>query len=238
MIIKNLCKSFDINKNINVLDNINVDLKEGSFLSIIGVSGCGKSTLLNAIANLCTVDSGEIYFKQKSVKIGYIFQEPRLMPWLTVEKNIAFGIQQLKKINRQEFNKKIDEMLNIINLTDARDKYPEQLSGGMKQRVSIARTLIMEPDLLLLDEPFSALDAFTKMRLQNELIAWWHKTKKTIIFVTHDIEESLLLSNRIVIMNSGKVIEDLNIDLDYPRSIDHQKLLKIRKYLTEKLISY
>lgn len=233
MIIKNICKQFD--KNVYVLKDININISSGCFLSIIGISGCGKSTLLNAIANLCQIDSGEIIFEKEDINIGYIFQESRLMPWLTVENNILFGI---KLKNKNEINKKIDDYLKLTNLMASRKKYPEQLSGGMKQRVSIARTLIIEPDVLLLDEPFSALDAFTKTRLQNELLDWWYKNKKTIIFVTHDIEEALLLSNRIIVMNSGEVIDDLQINFDYPRRIDDQQLLELRKYLTKKLINY
>lgn len=223
---------------INALDNIHLMIEAGTFLTIIGKSGCGKSTLLHAMANLCQVDRGRIIHNDNvTPRIGMIFQEPRLMPWLTVKENIAFGLQHLKKTPHL-IEQRVDDLLQRVKLGKCGDLYPNQLSGGMKQRVSIARTLVTQPDLLLLDEPFSALDAFTKSTLQSELLSWWESTRASIIFVTHDIEEAILLGQRIMVMEQGKIVEDLPVNLPYPREIDQPDVVKMRRYLIDKLTAH
>lgn len=237
MIINNLSVQYNSAQSTkNALSDINLSIKPGTFLTIIGQSGCGKSTLLHTIAKLCKITQGSINFAQKSQpKIGMIFQEPRLMPWLTVEQNIAFGLQK-SAWTQNEIKHKIGQILELVNLTDCQNNYPNQLSGGMKQRVSIARTLVTEPDLLLLDEPFSALDAFTKTILQNELLSWWRQSNgSTAIFVTHDIEEAVLLGQRVVVMNKGEILNDITIDLPYPREIDQPEVVKTRRFLINQL---
>lgn len=220
----------------NALTDINLTINPGTFLTIIGQSGCGKSTLLHAIAKLCKITQGSIEFSNKTApKIGMIFQEPRLMPWLTVQQNVAFSLQNSAQ-SAQEKSRKIQEVLELVGLSDCQNSYPSQLSGGMKQRVSIARTLVTEPDLLLLDEPFSALDAFTKTILQNELLSWWQNSNgSTAIFVTHDIEEAVLLGQRVLVMEQGKILNDLTIDLPYPREIDQLEVVKTRRFLINQL---
>lgn len=238
MNIQNLSIHYPSNQGIiKALEDITLSLDKGTFLTIIGKSGCGKSTLLQAIANLCQIDFGQItHANNKTPSIGFIFQEPRLMPWLTVKENIFFGLQHLKKKKPEVIKKRIDDILQLVKLEKCGYMYPNQLSGGMKQRVSIARTLVTQPDLLLLDEPFSALDAFTKRTLQNELLSWWKDTSSSVIFVTHDIEEAILLGQRVIVMDDGRITEDLLIDLKYPREIDQDEVVKMRRYLTDKLM--
>ncbi|CNE61148.1 ABC transporter ATP-binding protein [Yersinia rohdei] len=240
MIIQNLSIHYPVNQGtIKALEDITLSVEKGTFLTIIGKSGCGKSTLLQAIANLCKIDIGQItHANNKIPSIGFIFQEPRLMPWLTVKENISFGLQHLKKKNPEIIKKRIDDILQLVKLEKCDYMYPNQLSGGMKQRVSIARTLVTQPDLLLLDEPFSALDAFTKRTLQNELLSWWENTHSSVIFVTHDIEEAILLGQRVIVMDDGRITEDLLIDLKYPREIDQDEVVKMRRYLTDKLMPH
>ena len=192
-------KSFvnEKNEQVLVLDDIDINLEKGSFVSIVGPSGCGKSTLLYMIAGLEKVDKGSIRISGNEVtKPGpdrvVVFQEAGLFPWLTVLENVTYGLL-LKKMPKQEAEAKAIEMLKMVHLSNYIHSYPHQLSGGMKQRVSIARALVMEPDILLMDEPFSALDEQTRMVLHNELIDIWKKTKVTIFFVTHNIREAVLL---------------------------------------------
>lgn len=221
----------------HALTDINLTVSPGTFITIIGQSGCGKSTLLHTIAKLCKTTQGSIEFSTQHPKIGMIFQEPRLMPWLTVHQNVAFGLHTAEHSPKEKLDK-VHKMLELVGLLDCQNSYPNQLSGGMKQRVSIARTLVTEPDLLLLDEPFSALDAFTKTILQNELLSWWQKSNgSTAIFVTHDIEEAVLLGQRVLVMEHGKISNDLTIDLPYPREIDQLDVVKTRRFLINQLSS-
>lgn len=202
---------------VKVLDNITMDVEKGSFVSIVGPSGCGKSTLLYLIAGLDQADCGEIKVAGKQVKRPepervVVFQEAGLFPWLTVLENVTYGLL-LKKISKVEAKAKALDTLKMVHLSRYVDSYPHQLSGGMKQRVAIARALVMEPDILLMDEPFSALDEQTRMVLHKELIEIWQKTKVTIFFVTHNIREAILLSEKIVVFatHPGKIKEIISI---------------------------
>lgn len=198
-------KSFinDRKENVKVLDGINLNVKKGSFVSIVGPSGCGKSTLLYLIAGLDKSDSGEIRVDGNLVtKPGpervVVFQEAGLFPWLTVLENVTYGLI-LKKMPKEEAKAKALDVLKMVHLSRYVNSYPHELSGGMKQRVSIARALVMEPDILLMDEPFSALDEQTRMVLHKELLEIWRKTKVTIFFITHNIREAVLLSEEVVV---------------------------------------
>lgn len=203
--IKNLEKKFIINKNeIKVLENINIDIKKGEFITIVGHSGCGKSTLLKIIAGLETSDSGIIRLNGQEIKSpginrGVVFQEHRLLPWLTIKENIEFGLDNLSKKERENISL---ELLEMVNLLEYKNAYPKQLSGGMAQRVAIARGLASNPEILLLDEPFGALDALTRIKMQKEILKIWSKSNKTMIMITHDIEEAVYLGTRIVILSS------------------------------------
>jgi NitT/TauT family transport system ATP-binding protein len=203
--IDSIEKSFinDRKENVKVLDGINLNVKKGSFVSIVGPSGCGKSTLLYLVAGLDKADSGEIRVDGNLVsKPGpervVVFQEAGLFPWLTVLENVTYGLN-LKKMPKEEAKNKALDVLKMVHLSRYVNSYPHELSGGMKQRVSIARALVMEPDILLMDEPFSALDEQTRMVLHKELLEIWRKTKVTIFFITHNIREAVLLSEEVVV---------------------------------------
>lgn len=233
--IDHISRTFEIDgENLKVLDDINLDVKPGEFISIVGTSGCGKSTLLKLIVGLDKSTNGKIHVGERfvsrpSVDCGMVFQEARLYPWLTVEKNIEFGIS--KKMAKEEKEKRIAEHIDLVGLTGFEKAYPTQLSGGMQQRASIARALIGNPKVLLLDEPFGALDAFTRINMQNEVLRIWEHEKRTMILVTHDIDEAIFLSDRIVILSErpGRVKEIIPVNLSRPRDRSNNQFLEIRK---------
>lgn len=215
--IKNVSKSFLSHR---VLRNISLRVFDGEFVCIIGFSGCGKTTLLRVIGGFETY-SGEVIHKDQlvsspSLSRFMVFQTlEQLLPWKTVSENVAFG---LKLAGEKSFGK-VHEMLELVGLADAKDKYPHQLSGGMKQRAAIARALVMNPSVLLMDEPFGSLDAQTRRRLEGELVDIWQTVKTTIIFVTHNIRESILLADRIIVMSRrGEIKSEVAIDLPRPRT--------------------
>jgi len=228
-----MIKIENLNKNygeVNVLEDINLEIKEGEFVSLIGPSGCGKSTLINIIAGLDKTFSGKIFIDDTEIKGTsldriMVFQNAALFPWLSVYENIAFGLKNICKDN-EEIKSKVEKILKKVHLYKFKDKYPHELSGGMKQRVSIARSLVMDPRILLMDEPFSALDEQTRMLLHNELQQLWIETKKTIIFVTHNIREAVKLSDRVVIMGTrpGTIIDNLEIEIAHPRHSNDSNL--------------
>lgn len=204
--LKNIYKNFEINKNeqLNVLNDINLSVKKGEFVSLLGPSGCGKSTLLYLIAGLESISEGSLTLDGKKVdKPGpdrvVVFQSDGLFPWMTVLENVLYGLK-IKKMPKEKANKKAMNMLKMVHLGKYIDSYPHQLSGGMKQRVAIARALVMDPEILLMDEPFAALDEQTRMVLHKELLDIWRRTEVTIVFVTHNIREAVLLSEKIVVM--------------------------------------
>ena len=204
-----------------VLDDIDLSVNKGDFLTIIGPSGCGKSTLLRIVAGLDTDYRGDVqvnerYVQKPGIAQGFIFQEHRLFPWMTVEQNIA-GELSLKN---PEVRHKVDEMIEIVRLKGYEKAYPSEISGGMSQRVAIARALIREPEILLLDEPFGALDAFTRQHLQDVLIEIWQRKKITMLLVTHDIDEAIYLGTDIAVLraNPGKLQKLIHVGLSYPRS--------------------
>ncbi|WP_252504287.1 ABC transporter ATP-binding protein [Sporosarcina sp. Marseille-Q4943] len=234
---------------VQVLDHIDIEMEKGSFVSIVGPSGCGKSTLLYMIAGLVKADKGSIRIAGNEVKKPgpdrvVVFQEAGLFPWLTVLENVKYGLL-LKKMPKQEAEAKAIDMLKMVHLSNYIHSYPHQLSGGMKQRVSIARALVMEPDILLMDEPFSALDEQTRMVLHKELIDIWKKTKVTIFFVTHNIREAVLLSERVIVFGTrpGKVKEIIPVptskDGVLPDSVTlhtEQRILAILEEEIEKVL--
>lgn len=219
--IKNLNKVFKKNDcDLKVLDHINLDINEGEFVTILGNSGCGKSTLLRIISGLDRDFSGEVILDGKpitkpSLQKGFVFQDHRLLPWLTIEENIGFGIPD----GQEDKSKLIDKYINLVGLNGFEKSYPSELSGGMSQRAAIARALINHPRILLMDEPFGALDAMTRISMQEELLKIWQEEKITIIMVTHDIEEAAYLGERVVILSSrpGKIKKIVNIELGRPR---------------------
>lgn len=222
------------------LNGVSLDIADNEFVCVIGPSGCGKSTLLNIIAGLDTATSGDIYVDGKVVEgpgpeRGVVFQQYALFPWLTVRKNVEFGLK-LKGIKKEEADKITNKYLKMVDLEDFADSYPKELSGGMKQRVAIARAYAMNPEVLLMDEPFGALDAQTRTQLQSELLKAWENERKTCFFITHDVDEAIILAQRVVIMSArpGRVKEIVNIDIPYPRTQETKmtkEFLELKNYI-------
>lgn len=216
--IQNVNKSFTVDgQKVDVLKDINLEVQEGEFIAIVGHSGCGKSTLLKIIAGLEKNDTGLVTVDGKEVNgpgmdRGMIFQEHRLFPWMSIEKNVQLG---LKGLSKEEKTKLSDQYLELVKLSEFKKAYPSQLSGGMSQRAAIARSLVSQPEVLLLDEPFGALDALTKIELQEELLKIRERFYNTMLMVTHDIEEAVYLADRIVVMSArpGRIKDVIKVEL-------------------------
>ncbi|MBP3493384.1 MAG: ABC transporter ATP-binding protein [Oscillospiraceae bacterium] len=208
------------------LNGVDLDIYENEFICVVGPSGCGKSTLLNIIAGLLEPTSGSVYVDGKEVKgtgteRGVVFQQYALFPWLTVKKNVMFGLK-LKGMPEAEAEELAMKYIKMVQLEDFVDAYPKELSGGMKQRVAIARAYAVQPEVLLMDEPFGALDAQTRTQLQAELIQTWQEEKKTCFFITHDVEEAIILGTKVIVMSArpGRIKTIVDINLPYPRTQD------------------
>jgi NitT/TauT family transport system ATP-binding protein len=225
IVIRGVNKIFPTaNGELVALKDIDLDIPQGQFTCLLGPSGCGKSTLLNAVAGFALPTSGTITADGVQVTApgpdrGMVFQEYALFPWMTVEDNIGFGLQ-IKGMARAQIKERVDYLLGMLSLSDFRARFPKDLSGGMRQRVAIARVLALDSPIMLMDEPFGALDALTRRNLQDELLRIWAELKKTIIFVTHSIEEAIYLADRIVVMTyrPGTVKRDILVEL--PRMRD------------------
>lgn len=215
-----------------VLEDINLDVGDGEFVCLLGPSGCGKSTLLNTMAGFLSPTSGEITVDGEAV-LGpdprriFVFQERGVFPWLTVEGNIGFG---LFKLSRQERAQRIAYYIKMVGLEGFEKNYPPELSGGMKQRLEVARALAVNPDMLFLDEPFGALDSITRLIMRGELLRIWEAERKTIIFVTHDIDEAVQLADRVVVMSArpATIQQIVPIDIAHPRDISSPRYLELR----------
>jgi ABC-type nitrate/sulfonate/bicarbonate transport system ATPase subunit len=215
-----------------VLEDINLEVGDGEFLCLLGPSGCGKSTLLNTMAGFLSPTSGEIKVDGEVVRGPdprriFVFQERGVFPWLTVEGNIGFG---LFKLPRQERERRIAHYIKMVGLEGFEKTYPPELSGGMKQRLEVARALAVNPDMLFLDEPFGALDSITRLIMRGELLRIWEAERKTIIFVTHDIDEAVQLADRVVVMSArpAKIQQIVTIDIPHPRDISSPRYLELR----------
>lgn len=223
--IDGLSKRYESNaESVRALENVSFDVADGEFVCIVGPSGCGKTTLFRIIAGLEAASSGTVSLSGDPVEgptadMGVVFQEYHLFPWRTVRGNVAFGLEK-QGVPEAERRRRVDDLVDLVGLDGFEDSYPKALSGGMKQRVAIARALAVEPELLLMDEPFGAVDAQTRAMLQRELIEIWEQTDKTVLFVTHDIEEAITLADRIVVMakSPGRVDEIVEVDIPRPRS--------------------
>ncbi len=229
--------SYDDNKVI--IDNLNFTINKGDFVGFIGKSGCGKSTIFRLILGFEKPQLGEIKIDE-NLKIGFMPQKDLLFPWRTIEENLSLPLE-VKKINKKEIQEKVNKILYEMDLLETKNKYPFELSGGMRQRIAFARTVLTGADILLLDEPFSALDYFTRMDFQDWIIEQYIKLKKTILFITHSVDEAILLSNRIFLFenkNSSKGFEEILINDSYPRSQEilfKKEMIDLKSNLIKKL---
>lgn len=239
--IDNVKKTFNSRSGeVVALNGINLDIHENEFVTVVGPSGCGKSTLLNIIAGLTRPTSGKIYCDGNEIKgtgteRGVVFQQYALFPWLTVRGNVEFGLK-IQGMKQENIDELVLKYIKMVELEKFMDYYPKELSGGMKQRVAIARAYAMNPSVLLMDEPFGALDAQTRTQLQEELLDTWEKEKKTCFFITHDVDEAILLGQRVIIMSArpGRVKEIVDIKIPYPRSQRTKMLnefLEVKNYI-------
>jgi sulfonate transport system ATP-binding protein len=220
---------------VNALARFSAEIAPGEIVAIIGGSGCGKSTLLRAIAGLDRATSGTVTLDATAIaapheKIGIIFQEPRLLPWLSVANNIGFGLASLPAAEKRE---RVARALDRVGLVDKANAWPRELSGGQAQRVAIARALVPQPEVLLLDEPFSALDAFTRRDLQDHLLDLWADTRPTLVLVTHDVDEAVVLADRVLVMRPrpGRLFEEINVNLSRPRDRGSQLFDNFKRHV-------
>ena len=207
--------------NVTAVHDISLKVNQGEFISIVGPSGCGKTTLLNMIAGFLPISGGSITIDDKAIKgpgpdRGVVFQTFALFPWKTVSENVGFG-PRMRGLPKKECDQIALEFLSLVGLEHVAQKYPNELSGGMQQRVGVVRALANNPDVLLMDEPFASVDAQTRMTLQEELTKIWQERRPTIIFITHDVAESVFLADRVVVLSKGRVLEDMPIQLQRPR---------------------
>jgi NitT/TauT family transport system ATP-binding protein/sulfonate transport system ATP-binding protein len=239
-----VCKTYSTDAGpVEALRNIDLKIARGEFVCLLGASGCGKSTLLRVIAGFEEATRGQLLMNGVETEgpgpeRGMVFQDYALFPWLTVRQNIAFGPKHTG-VSSAEVSELCDRFLKMVGLESFADRYPHQLSGGMRQRVAIARVLANDADALLMDEPFGALDALTREKLQIELLDIWKRTRTTIIFVTHSVEEALILADRVVVMSAGpgQVLSDIPIDLPRPRDVSSEQFNSLRRDITRQLTS-
>jgi sulfonate transport system ATP-binding protein len=234
--VKNLSKSFG---DLLVLDNDSFNVGSGEFLCIVGPTGCGKTTFLNSLTKIYDIDSGSIKINGEEVdlrkhSLAYIMQEYSTMSWLTARQNVQFGLK-VKQLKKDELESKTDEALELVGLSQFQNYYPNQLSASMMQRVSIARAFAVQPDLLLMDEPYGQLDLELRFKLEDELLNLWQKLGTTIIFITHNIEEAVYLSQRILVLTNKPTTIKENVinDLPFPRKITGSDFIRMRNEVTE-----
>ena len=241
--LENVSKSFakvESDEVTHALDNVSVTMESGEFISLVGPSGCGKSTILRLVAGLIVPTLGKVAVNGREIEgpspnRGMVFQKPTLFPWLTVEDNIAFSLKVRGKLEGNQ--DKVQRMIDIIGLEKFRMDYPGQLSGGMAQRVALVRSLINQPEILLLDEPLGALDAFTRMHMQDEILNIWSESKQLALMVTHDVDEAIYMGTRVLVMdaNPGRIIADIKIDESYPRDRSSASFVEYRNDILNKL---
>jgi ABC-type nitrate/sulfonate/bicarbonate transport system ATPase subunit len=224
-------------KTVPVLDNINFDVQEGEFICLVGPSGCGKSTMLNVMGGFLSPTAGSVTIDGEIVQGPdprriLVFQDHGVFPWLTVEGNIGFGLSHLSDAERKQ---RIAHYVQLVRLQGFENTYPSDLSGGMKQRLQVARALAVNPDILYLDEPFGALDSVTRFLMRGELLRIWQTERRTIIFVTHDIDEAVQLADRVVVLSSrpAKIQDILTIDVEHPRNLSSSRYLELRDQLAK-----
>lgn len=227
------------NNRVAVLETVDLEVSEGEFVCILGPSGCGKSTFLNIIAGFLAPTSGQVRIDEETVRGPdprriFVFQERGVFPWLTVEGNIGFG---LFKLSKAQCTERIAHYVKLVGLQGFEKTYPQELSGGMKQRLEVARALAVNPDVLFLDEPFGALDSITRLTMRSELLRIWEAERKTIVFVTHDIDESIQLADRVIVMSArpARIQRIVDIDMGHPRDISSRRYLELRDGIFEQI---
>ena len=234
--VRNLTKRFG---DLLVLDEISFNVGEGEFLSIVGPTGCGKTTFLNTLSKLIPSTAGDIFIDgeiadPKKHHLSFVFQEPTCLPWRTVRENVAYGME-VKHVPKAEMEEKLDQIMGMVGLADCAGLYPNQVSASMLQRIAVARAFAVNPDLLLMDEPYGQLDVKLRYYLEDELVRLWEHLKSTVIFVTHNIEEAVYISERILILSNkpAKIKAEVKVDLPRPRSLIDPRFVEIRKEVTE-----
>lgn len=232
--VRNLCKNFG---SLEVLKNCNFSIKRGEFICVVGPTGCGKTTFLNTLTCLTEPTSGEILIdgeraNPKKHNLSFVFQEPSAMPWLTVEENIAFGMK-LKKWPKNRIQEQTDRIITLMGLSKCRKQYPHELSVSTEQKVVIGRAFAMEPDLLLMDEPYGQMDIKTRFYLEDEVIRLWQQLGSTVLFITHNVEEACYLADRVLILSNkpASVKEDLRLSMPRPRDIASPEFIEKRTYV-------
>lgn len=236
VVVSNLTKKFG---ELLVLDDISFSVKKGEFLAIVGPTGCGKTTFLNCLSCLLPPTKGSIFIDGEPANprkhhISFVFQEPTPMPWRTVAQNVAFGME-IKKFPKEKIQERLNYIMNLVGLADTANLYPNQISASMMQRMTVARAFAVDPDLLLMDEPYGQLDIKLRYYLEDELIKLWQTLKSTVIFITHNIEEAVYLAERILVLSNKptKIKADMRVDLPHPRQVLDPKFIELRKQVTE-----
>lgn len=234
--VKDLTKSFG---DLLVLDNISFNVGRGEFVSIVGPTGCGKTTFLNTLSKLMPASSGHILIDgeeadPKRHNISFVFQEPTCLPWRTVRENVAYGMQ-IKNVSQDEIDRRLDSILDLVGLADCAGLYPNQVSASMLQRIAVSRAFAVNPDLLLMDEPYGQLDVKLRFYLEDELVNLWKRLKATVLFVTHNIEEAVYVAERILVLSNKPttIKAEVKVDLPRPRSLVDPEFVRLRKEVTE-----
>ena len=243
--LENVSKSFarvETRDITTALDDINLEMHDGEFISLVGTSGCGKSTMLRLIAGLIVPTQGLLTVNGEKIEgpdpsRGMMFQKATLFPWLTVENNIAFSMKMRHEEKKPENKAEVERMLKVIGLEDFRKDYSAELSGGMAQRVALARSLICKPEILLLDEPLGALDSFTRMNMQDEILNLWRENRQLVVMVTHDVDEAIYMGTKVLVMepHPGRIMGEIPIELDYPRNRSSSKFVEYRNQILDML---
>lgn len=234
--VVNLTKNFG---DLHVLDNLNFEIKKNEFVCVVGPTGCGKTTFLNCLTKIIPSTEGDILIDGESAdpkkhNISFVFQEPSAFPWLTVEENIAFGLK-VKKLPKEEVQSRVETILKLMGLTEYRNKFPHELSVSAEQRIVIGRSFAMQPDLLLMDEPYGQMDIKMRFYLEDEVIRLWKELGSTVIFITHNIEEAVYLAERVLVLTNkpATIKEEVYIDLPQPRNIADPKFIEYREHITQ-----
>lgn len=236
--VEHLTKYFG---DLHVLDDVSFNIKKGEFLCVVGPTGCGKTTFLNLLTRIYMPTKGELYIDgepadPKKHSLAVVFQEPSSMPWLTVEQNLRFGLE-IKKLPKNEIDRRVENIIKLLGLEEFRNRYPHQLSVSTAQRIIIGRAFALQPDLLLMDEPYGQMDVKMRFYLEDEVIRLWKELGSTVVFITHNIEEAVYLAERVLILSNkpAKIKEEVRIDLPRPRDITSSQFIEYRNYITDKI---